>query len=236
MISSFLAREPDGGWLELAQAQALLATHTIPVAAARRCEELETAAAVAAQIGSPVALIADTADPGLSDPDAVLFGLEGESAVKAGWRQLQRRAHAAGREWTGAILRPLPAAGADVLVGAVVDPDLGPVLAVGVGGPHAGHGQTAAFRLPPATDTEADELIDASSSVVDQLDGFRGTTALDRTALRELILRFALLLADAPQIVEADLNPVRCTASGCIVLDTRMLIMHRRPLQRVKTW
>jgi len=42
---------------------------------------------------------------------------------------------AAGREWIGAIVQPLVApGGADVLIGAVSDPDLGPVLAVGLGG------------------------------------------------------------------------------------------------------
>jgi len=237
LISSFLAREPGGGWLELAQTQALLATHGIPVAASRHCHELGAAVAIAAQMGGPVALIADAAVPAhASDIDAVLFGIEGESAVRSGWRQLQRRVRAAGREWTGAVLRPLPAAGADLLVGAVVDPDLGAVLAVGLGGPHAGIGNTAAFRLPPTTDAEADELIDASPSVADELDRFRGTAGLDRRALRELILRFALLLREAPEIVEADLNPVRCSSSGAIVLDTRLQIVPRRPVQRVKTW
>jgi len=59
---------------------------------------------------------------------------------------------------------------------------------------------------------------------------------LDRKALRELILRFALLLQETPGIVEADLNPVRCTTHGCIVLDTRLRIEPRRPAERAKTW
>ncbi len=237
MIVSFLARAPAGGWLALGQAQALLATHGIPVALSHHCRELDRALAVAAQMGAPLALIADCPPPAhASDIDAVLFGLEGESAIRSGWRELERRVGAAGRDWTGAILRPLPAAGADLLVGAVVDADLGPVLAVGLGGPNAGLGETAAFRLPPTTDAEADELIDASHGVVDELNGFRGTTALDRRALRELILRFARLLEHAPEIVETDLNPVRCTINGCIVLDARLRILRRRPVQRVKTW
>jgi len=37
---------------------------------------------------------------------------------------------------------------------------------------------------------------------------------------RSLILRFALLLQEAPEIAEPDLNPVRCTTHGCVVLDT----------------
>ena len=67
----------------------------------------------------------------------------------------------------------LPASGgADVLVGAISDPDLGPVLALGLGGRQAGLGQGAAFGLLPVTDAEADELIDSSEGVTAELDGF----------------------------------------------------------------
>ena len=193
---------------------------------------------MAAEIGAPVALKADFAAPAhASDIDAVLLGLKGEQAVRSCWRELQRRVHAAGREWTGAIIQRLIApGGTDVLVGAISDPDLGPVLAVGRGGRRAGLGQTAAFRLLPVTDAEADELIDSAESVATELDGFRGSALLDRAALRELILRFALLLLEVPEMVEADLNAVRCMPHGCVVLDMRLRIEHRRPVERVKTW
>jgi hypothetical protein len=110
------------------------------------------------------------------------------------------------------------------------------VIAVGLGGRQAGLAETAAFRVPPATDVEADELIDSCGGVATQLDGFRGAAALDRAALRELILRFALLLGEVPEVVEADLNPVRCTTNGCVVLDMRLRIERRLPVERVKTW
>jgi acyl-CoA synthetase (NDP forming) len=237
VIASFLDREPAGGWLSLADAETLLATHGLPVAASHRCVDLERAIAVAAQIGAPVALKADSAAPATaSDIDAVLVGLQGESALRSGWQELERRVHAAGRQWVGAIIQRLPApGGSDVLVGAVSDPDLGPVLAVGLGGRQAGLGG-AAFRLLPVTDTEADELIDSSDGVVAELDGFRGSALLDREALRELILRFALLLREVPEVVETDLNPVRCMTSGCVVLDMRLRIEPRRPIERIKTW
>ena len=150
MIASFLDREPAGGWLSLAEAEALLATHGIPVAASHHCRDLERAIAVAAEIGAPVALKADFAAPAhASDIDAVMLGLEGESALRSGWRELERRVHAAGREWIGAIVQRLvPPGGADVLVGAISDPDLGPVLAVGFGGRRAGLGRNGC--VPPA--------------------------------------------------------------------------------------
>jgi acyl-CoA synthetase (NDP forming) len=238
VISSFLDREPAGGWLSLAEAEVLLGTHGIPVVASHRCRDLERAVAVAAEIGAPVALKADFAAPAhASDIDAVMLGLEDESALRSGWRELERRVRMAGREWSGAIVQRLIAAGgADVLVGAVGDPDLGPVLGVGFGGRRAGLGKSAAFRLLPVTDAEADELIDSAEGVATELEGFRGSAVLDRQALRELMLRFALLLRELPEVVETDLNPVRCMTHGCVVLDMRLRIEHRRPVDRVKTW
>ena len=238
VISSFLDREPAGGWLSLAEAEALLATHGIAVIASHHCRDVERAVAVAAEIGAPVALKADFAAPAhASDIDAVLLGLEDESRVRSGWRELEQRVQAAGREWIGAIVQRLIApGGADVLVGAVGDPDLGPVLAVGFGGRRAGLGRSAAFRLLPVTDAEADELIDSAEGVATLLDGFRGSAVLDRPALRELMLRFALLLRELPEVVETDLNPVRCMTNGCVVLDMRLRIEPARPVERVKTW
>jgi acetate---CoA ligase (ADP-forming) len=238
VITSFLDREPAGGWLSLPEAEALLATHGIPVVVSHRCRDLERAVTVADEIGAPLALKADFAAPAhSSDIDAVLLGLEGESALRSGWRELERRVRAAGREWIGAIVQRLIASGGtDVLVGTVSDPDLGQVLAVGLGGRQAGLRRTAACRLRPATDAEADELIDAAEGVVTELDGFRGSALLDRQALRDLILRFALLLNEIPEVVEADLNPVRCMTDGCVVLDMRLRVEHRPPVERVKTW
>ncbi|MEO8968210.1 MAG: GNAT family N-acetyltransferase [Solirubrobacteraceae bacterium] len=238
VISSFLDRDPAGGWLSLPEAEALLATHGIPVIASHHCRELEQAVAVAAQVGAPVALKAEFAAPAhASDIDAVMLGLEGESALRSGWRNLERRVQVAGREWTGAIVqRLIEPGGADVLVGAVRDPDMGPVMAVGFGGRRAGLNRTAVFRLPPVTDAEADELIESAEGVATELEGFRGSAVLDRQALRELMLRFALLLRELPEMVETDLNPVRCMTSGCVVLDLRLRIEHRRQVERVKTW
>jgi acetate---CoA ligase (ADP-forming) len=237
LISSVLDRDPAGGWLSLDHADALLATHGIPVVASHRCRELERALAAALEIGGPLALKADFAAPArASEIDAVLLGLEGESAVRSGWRELQRRVRAAGRGWTGAIAQPLAAAGVDLLVGAFTDPDLGPVIAVGLGGSRAGLGETVAFRLPPTTDVEADELIDSCHAVATALDGFPDAAALAREPLRELILRFALLIREVPEIVEADLNPVRCNTESSLVLNARLRIERRRPTKRVKTW
>ena len=237
LISSVLDREPAGGWLSPSDADALLATHGIRVAASYRCRELERVLAVTSEIGGPVALKADFPGPAhASEIDAVLLGLEGESALRSGWRELERRVQTARREWSGAIVQPLVAPGADLLVGAFRDPHLGAVITFGLGGRHAGLGEQIACRRPPATDVEADELIDSCQGVSTVLDRFRGEAQLDRGALRELLLRFALMLQEVPEVVEADLNPVRCTTHSSLVLELRVRAERRSPVERVKTW
>jgi hypothetical protein len=59
---------------------------------------------------------------------------------------------------------------------------------------------------------------------------------LDRQALTALILRFALLLREVPEMTEADLNPVRVMTNQCQVLDMRLRIAPRVRPELVKTW
>jgi len=237
VMSAALDRIPGGGWLSPREALALLATHGIPVAASYRCQDLARALAVATEIDGPVTLNADIAAPGRAgEIDAALLGLEGEAALRSGWRELEARVRAGGGHWSGAIVRRLVAPGVDVLLGTFTDPDLGRVVALGPGGQQAGLADTITVRLPPVTDVDADELIASCHAVADELGRFRGSAALDRHALRELILRFTLLLGAVPEVVEADLNPIRCTTDASLVLDTQMRIEPHRPVNRVKTW
>ena len=103
-VAAWLADHPtvdtqeDSGWLPTAESAALLATHGIPFVAGEPCPDVERAVSSAAALGGPVVLKADFPPPAhAADVDAVLLGLEGEAAVRAGWQELERRCRAAGR-------------------------------------------------------------------------------------------------------------------------------------------
>jgi acyl-CoA synthetase (NDP forming)/GNAT superfamily N-acetyltransferase len=236
-LAAAALEELGPGWLDLARAADLLRSHGLPVLSAERCPTVEAAVAAGARIGGPVALKADAPPPARAgDIDAVLLGLDGEAAVRAGWEELGRRVAAGGRDWHGVLVQPLVDAGADVLVGAVADPDLGPVVGVGMGGRQAGLAGDVAFALVPLTDVEVDGLVLSSPGVRAWLEGARGAAPLDRPALREVVLRFGLLLEHVPEIAEVDLNPVRVMATGATVLDARVRIAPRPEPRRAKTW
>lgn len=221
----------------LPDAEELLAAYGIPVLRSARCDTPEAAVAAAAEIGGPVALKAVSTPPDhASDVDAVLLGLEGEAALRAAWEALRDRVRRAGRPWLGVAVQPLARAGADVLVGAVNHRDLGVVTGVGAGGRQAGLAGDVAFRLAPATDVDAAELLAASPVVAAWLEGGRGSGPFDRNALVDLVLRLTRLFEDVPELLEGDLNPVRVHADGLTVLDARLRAGHRVAPERIKTW
>jgi acyl-CoA synthetase (NDP forming)/RimJ/RimL family protein N-acetyltransferase len=225
------------GWLSPHAAEELLRTHGIPVEHSERCAEPDEAVCAATALEGPVVLKAQLEPPAqASDLDAVLIGLEGDEAIRGGWEELVRRLEAAARPWRGATVERLVGPGADVLVGSVRDRDLGPLVAVGLGGRHAGLGTELYFRLAPHTDADADDSIDGATGVAAVLEGARGRPVLDRAALSELVLRFSALVREVPEIAEVDLNPIRVLTVGARVLDVRVRVEPRAIDERVKTW
>jgi acetate---CoA ligase (ADP-forming) len=126
--------------------------------------------------------------------------------------------------------------GADVRVRAVADPDLGPLVGVGTGGPQGAFADDLAYRLVPLTDVDADELIAEPRAVRGALEGAGGGERLDAAALRDVVLRLAALADALPSLAEVELDPVRVTADGALVLDARVRLEPPPQRRRTKTW
>jgi acyl-CoA synthetase (NDP forming) len=52
--------------------------------------------------------------------------------------------------------------------------------------------------------------------------GYRGSPALDVSALEDLIMRVAELAQDVPEITEMDLNPIIVHERGVVVVDAKV--------------
>jgi acetyltransferase len=55
------------------------------------------------------------------------------------------------------------------------------------------------------------------------LDGWRGSPAVNRSALIDAILAVSRLITEQPKLLELDINPLRSTADGMIALDALMV-------------
>lgn len=107
--------------------------------------------------------------------------------------------------------------GTDVIVGGVRDRAFGPLVLLGLGGVAAELAGPPVLRLAPLSPERAREMVDALPPAV--LDGFRGAPPVPRAVLADVLVRVGDLLVDHADVAEVDLNPVRLTADGALVLD-----------------
>ncbi|WP_346775454.1 acetate--CoA ligase family protein [Sphingomonas sp. G-3-2-10] len=205
----------------------LLAPLGIPFPKGGFAASVEEAKAVAAKIGYPVALKAQSAELShKSDAGGVILNLADEAALEAGWAKLYGNvaAYAPGLALDGALIEAMGKRGAELIVGARNDPEWGPVILAGFGGVQAEILQDV--RLMPADLTReaiVAELRKLKSGAL--LDGWRGSPALDVDAVAEIIEGVGRLLRGTPAIREIDLNPVVVfpKGEGAVALDALML-------------
>ena len=200
---------------------AVLGAIGVSMADYRCCPKDPAAVSVAAhEVGFPVVLKGIA--PGLvhkTDAGAVALALTSEAEVAAAATIMMARIPTL----TGFIVQRQLPRGVEAIVGMTSDPTLGPLLVAGVGGTAVELYKDVAFRVTPVTDRDAADMLGQLRGKA-LLDGFRGSPAVDRTALIDVILRIGALVEAAPEIVELDLNPVMVMpgTGGAIAVDGRI--------------
>ena len=189
------------------ESKALLARYGVPLARESVVATAREAVAAADAIGYPVvaklngAGIAHKTERGL-----VKLNLSSSDAVERAAGELLAAARAEDGAVTLLIAQQLRG-NRELIAGVVRDPHFGPVVMLGVGGVIAEALADVAFRLVPLHDLDADELIDDLATQA-LLGPFRGEPAIDRVALREVLLGLSRLAAENPQVRSVDVNPL----------------------------
>jgi len=220
-----------GGWLSPDVAAALLDAAGIPQPPMALATDAEDAAKKAAVIGAPVVL--KTSGPDLthkSDVGGVELGLRSADAVREGARRMLARVRDARPEAvvTGIVVQRQAPAGADLIVGCVRDPQFGPVAMVGGGGVEVEELRDVAFGLAPLDAAEAGRMLEGTRAGR-RLRGFRGSTAADRAAVVDALVKLSRLATLLPEIAEIEINPLRVFSAGqgATALDVRVRVDSR---------
>ena len=158
-----------------------------------------------------------------SDLGAVLLDLSGETAVRAGYRDLAARL---GDRMTGVTVQPMGEPGLELLAGMVEDDVFGPLVVFGLGGVATEVLADRGARLTPLTDLDAAELV-RSLRTAPLLMGYRGKPAVDVAAVEGVLLRLSQLADDLPDVAELDLNPLIARPGGVSVVDARVRLQPR---------
>jgi acetate---CoA ligase (ADP-forming) len=217
--------EAGAGWLEPAEARALLAAYGVPLVEERLAADADEAAVAAAELGFPVVVKTAAAGAHKTETGGVALDLRDEEQVRA----------AVDRMGTPVLVQPYVRGGAELLAGVVQDPVFGPLVAFGPGGVMAELIGDAGFRIAPLTDVDAEELV-LGGKAGRLVRGFRGTPPADASALVDLVQRLARLAEDFPEVAELDLNPVIGLPHGCVAVDARVRVQARPSAHALKSW
>jgi acetyltransferase len=219
------APQDEAGFLAQATVNRLIAAYGIPPLLMELARSKEQAAWLARRVGFPVALKVASLDiPHKSDVGGVMLSLRDERAVMEGFEAILQKARAARPEANirGVHVQRMVLRGQEVIVGAVQDPQFGPLVMFGSGGVEVEGLRDVAFALAPVTREEAEHMLQ-STWAGRRLDGYRHILPGDRAAVVETIVRLAQLAADFPQLAEIEINPlhVRPAGQGVFAVDVR---------------
>ena len=209
-----------------APASRLLAAYGIRTAPMELARTPDEAVAVAERLGFPVVL--KIASPDIlhkSDVGGVALNVADRRAVTADFAGILTRAREAKPEARihGVCVQPMLPRGQEVVVGAVQDPQFGPLVMFGSGGIEVEALRDIAFALAPLSRSEAEALVDGTWAGR-RLRGFRNLPPADRGMVVETLLRVAQLAADFPDLAEIEINPLVVFPRGASAVDMRVVL------------
>ena len=214
--------------LDEAEAKSVLSAYDIPVVETHVVSTIETAVALAGQIGFPVALKIFSPDiTHKSDVGGVALDLESPDAVRTAAAnmvsqvsRLRPDARLAGFTIQAMINRPNAH---ELILGMAEDTAFGPVILFGHGGVATQVINDRSVSLPPLNIALAEDLA-SRTRIFKLLQGYRNRPAADLPGLYRVMVRISQLIVDIPEVVELDINPLLLDVTGAIALDARIRV------------
>jgi acyl-CoA synthetase (NDP forming) len=209
----------------------MLREFDVPTVPARLCESLDQARGAAADLGYPVVLKVVSPDIAhKSDIGGVVTGITGRAELDEAYAGVLAgaREHAPEARIDGVLVCSQLRNALEMFVGVTVDPAVGPMVAVGLGGVFVEVFDDVALALPPF-DTERAERLLRSLRCWPLLDGARGAERPDVRALAELLSRFSRMAAAlGDEVREIDVNPVMVLHDGAGAWAADALVVFER--------
>ena len=178
------------------------------------------------KVGYPIVMkIASPQIVHKSDAGGVKVNLINDDEVRNGFKTIMENAkkYDSNAEIKGVLIVEMVKGGKEMIIGSKLEPGMGPVVMLGMGGIYVEILKDVTFRLAPLTDQEANDMI-SSIKTKKLLDGVRGEKPSDIKKLAECIQRLSQLVTDFTEIKELDMNPVLVMEQdqGCKILDVRI--------------
>jgi acetyltransferase len=218
----------DSGREQLTELEAkeLLGYYDIETPPGKVLQSAEKAAEYAAEIGFPVVLKVASADIGhKTEVGGVMLHLISKKSVRNAFEKIMTSARekCPDARIDGVRVEKMVSKRYELLVGAKKDPILGPMVVFGTGGVLVELYKDTSMGLPPLNMALAQRIIE-NTKVHKLLQGYRGMPGVDMQAVQFLLVKFAYMLMDLPEISEIDINPYAIDQTGGMALDAHVVL------------
>jgi succinyl-CoA synthetase beta subunit len=218
-MKSVLLASKRTGWVMEPEAKGLLSSAGIDVPRFRWTTEIEEAIRFAEEIGYPV--VAKVVSPKVihkSEKNGVAVGIGNETMLRETFRRFS------GIEGFNGILVEEMFSGLELIIGAKIDYQFGPVILLGMGGVWVEIYGDVILKMAPLNPKDIDSMMKCLKGHR-LLEGYRGSEPVNLKELKRLLLTFSDLVMDLESLIESiDLNPIICSSTRCVVADARIIL------------
>ncbi|MBW2707879.1 MAG: bifunctional acetate--CoA ligase family protein/GNAT family N-acetyltransferase [Deltaproteobacteria bacterium] len=207
--------------------KALLSCYNVPVNRTEIATSLKGAVHLAQAIGYPVVMKICSRDIShKSDAHGVQLNLRNDEDAMNAFEKIMAGAHAydSNANIEGVSIQSMmEQTDYELILGSKNDPVFGPVLLFGMGGVMTEILKDQAIAFPPLNRLLARRMME-STRVYQLLKGYRNRPPADLDQLEEILISLSQLVADFPEIVELDINPLILFDNKPFAVDARVIL------------
>jgi acetyltransferase len=220
-------KEAKGAALDEVASKALLKAYGIPVSQEAIAQTAADAVKIAKKIGFPVVAKVVSADIlHKSDIGGVVLNINSPAEVKKAFNDITARVRKLKNKpkLEGILIAQQVKADLELVVGASLDAEMGPVVLFGTGGVDIELLKDVALAGAPLDAAEAKQLIARTKAGV-KIKGYRGKPALHEPSVVKALVGLSNLIADAGnRIASIDVNPFLINPKTGVAVDALIVL------------
>jgi len=209
----------DIGWIPEPEAKRLFQIAGLNVPKYIWAHTLDEAIKFAHRTGFPV--VAKVVSPHVihkSDVGGVIVGIDTDEKLKKAYNTFKDL------DGSDGMLVEEMVTGQELIIGAKIDYQFGPVILLGIGGTVVELYQDVTMRMTPINKNDVMSMI-SSLKGRDLIMGFRSNEPVNVKDLTDMMTGFSSLTVDLENHIQSiDLNPVICSGDRCIIADARIIL------------
>jgi len=218
-VRDILSSSKATGWILEPEAKRLFSFLGLDVPRFVWAKKVEEAVQFAQKMGYPV--VGKVVSPKLvhkSEKNGVEIGIDNDEKLMETFRRFSQIDGFAG------MLVEEMISGIELIVGAKVDDQFGPVILLGIGGTGVEIYKDVTLRMAPLALKDIESMIRCLKAH-SLLEGYRGSKPVNLEELNRLLKTFSDFVMNLESSIESiDLNPVICSPTRCVVADARIML------------